>query len=321
MTDLILTPLAAPTFAEPQRLWWLLLVPVLAAAYALLLRRRAGRPTSQLVRNVDRPWVRHTAVGLALASLVSLTLAWAKPQAETNVPRERATVVVVIDVSLSMEADDVPPNRLDAAKTGAKEFVNSLPPGFNVAIVEFAGTAAIVVPPTTDRSMALGGIDKLQLRRATAIGEGIWAGLDALLMVPPDPRDPKGQTPATMVVLSDGESVAGRSPYEAARESKKRGVPVHTIAYGTNHGYVYTEGSRTRVAVNVQQLKEIAAEGGGTAYQAPTIEDLRKTYDEIRRSAGTEKAFREITGTFVGFGLVLALLASLGMVSLGARWP
>lgn len=316
-----MTILAAPTFGDPQRLWWLLLVPVLALAYALLLGRRASRPTSQLVRNVDRPWVRHTAVGLALLSLVSLTLAWARPQAETDVPRERATVVVVIDVSLSMEADDVPPTRLAAAKAGAKEFISSLPPGFNVSVVEFAGTAAIIVPPTTDRSMALGGIDKLQLRRATAIGEGIWAGLDSLLMVPPDPRDPKGQTPAVMVVLSDGESVIGRSPYEAARESKKRGVPVHTIAYGTNHGYIQSEGARTRVAVNVEQLREIAAEGGGKAYEAPTVEDLRKTYADIRRSAGTQKEYREITGTFVGFGLVLALLASVGMVSLGARWP
>ena len=169
--------------------------------------------------------------------------------------------------------------------------------------------------------MVLGGIDRLTLRRATAIGEGIWAGLDTLLMVPPDPKDPKAKTPAVMVVLSDGESMAGRSPYEAARESKKRGVPVHTIAYGTNHGYIYSEGSRVRVAVNVEQLREIAAEGGGKAYEAPTAEELRKTYADIRRSAGSEKAYREITGTFVGYGLALAMLASLGMISLGARWP
>ncbi|GAB3623822.1 VWA domain-containing protein [Mariniluteicoccus endophyticus] len=317
-----LTPLATqPSFGDPQRLWWLLVVPLLALAYLALGFRRARKPTSPLIRSVDRPWVRHVAVALALASLVSLTLAWARPRAETLVPRERATIAIVLDVSLSMEADDVPPNRLAAAKVGAKEFVDSLPSGFNVALVEFAGTANPVVPPTTDKGAVKAAIDRLQLRRSTAIGEGIWSALDTLAQMPPDPRDPKGKIPAVMVVLSDGESVVGRDPIAAAEESKSRGVPVHTIAYGTNHGYIQSGNSRTRVAVNTRQLRDIADAGGGTAYEAPSAEELRKTYQDIKRSAGNEKGYRDITGTFVGFGLVLGILASLGMISLGARWP
>ncbi|MDO5683586.1 MAG: VWA domain-containing protein, partial [Propionibacteriaceae bacterium] len=229
-----LVPLAVemPDFEHGGRLWALLLIPVLGTVYLglLMLRSGGGRRTRSLPINTDRTWVRHTAVVLALASMVMLTLAWATPRQTVEVPRERATVVIAMDVSLSMEAADVLPTRLDAAKESAKEFANSLPPGFNVSLVEFAGTASIAVPPTTDRGVVNAAIDNLRLRESTAIGEGIYASLDALLMVPPDPLDANATPPATIVVLSDGESQRGRSPYSAASKAKEAGVPVNTIA-------------------------------------------------------------------------------------------
>lgn len=321
MSPAIFAAIVWPTFGDPQRLWWLLIVPALLLLYVGLLVWKARTPGSELVRIVDRAWVRHSAVGFALLSLVSLTLAWARPQGETLVPRERATVCIVMDVSLSMEAQDVPPTRLDAAKQSAKEFVLSLPPGFNVSVTEFAGSAATIVAPTTDRGMALAGIDRMKLRRATAAGEGIYAALDSLAMVPPDPRSPDGKVPAIIVLLSDGESQVGRSPFQAAKDAKARNIPVNTIAFGTKHGMITTGGQKTSVPVSTKQLREIAEAGGGQAYEAPTAEDLRKTYADIRRTAGLEKGYKEITEQFVAVGLILAALASVSMVSLGARWP
>lgn len=313
-----------PTFAHAGRLWALLVIPMLLLLYLTLLWvRRDSRHGPRLPINTDRRWVRHTAVVLAVASIGLLTVAWATPRQTVDVPRERATVVVVMDVSLSMEAADVTPTRLAAAKTSAKEFVSSLPPRFNVSLVEFAGTASIVVPPTTDRGVVNAAIENLQLRESTAIGEGIYAGLDALLMVPPDPDDPEAAVPATIVVLSDGESQRGRSPYTAAAEAKLRGVPINTIAFGTDRGYIIDRrtGRREWVRVNREQLAEIAEEGGGKGYYAPSADRLREVYAEIRRSAGTEQVYQEVTSRYVGAGLVVGLLAALGIVSLGARWP
>ena len=143
----------------------------------------------------DRTWLRHVAVGLSILSLLTLTVAYAKPKGEVSVPRERATIVVTIDVSLSMEATDVQPNRLDAAKSAAEDFVNSLPPKFNVAVVSFAGTATTLVPPTQDRGAATAAIQSLQPKASTAIGEGIYTSLAALAQVPPDPGDPNAVAP------------------------------------------------------------------------------------------------------------------------------
>lgn len=311
-----------PTFLHAGRLWALLAIPALALVYlALIWIRRDSR--GRLRINTDRRWVRHAAVALSILSLGLLTVAWATPQQTVQVPRDRATVVIVLDVSLSMEAADVPPTRLQAAKESAKEFVLSLPPGFNVAVVEFAGTASIAIEPTTDRGAVTAAIDNLQLRESTAIGEGIYAGLDSLLMVPPDPDHPEASPPAALVVLSDGESQRGRSPYTAARTAKAAGVPVNTIAFGTDWGYIVDPrtGRRETVRVNREQLAEIAREGGGKSYYAPSADRLREVYAEIRQSTGTEQAYQEVTSRYVGAGLVVGLLAALGIVSLGARWP
>ena len=200
------------SFLAPGRLWLLLLIPLLVLLYLWMVQRKRNRSAQvsqtmfDLVIPRDRTWLRHLAVGLSILSLLTLTLAFAKPKDQVSVPRERATVVVTIDVSLSMEATDVDPNRLDAAKAGAEQFVTSLPPKFNVALVTFAGTATTLVPPTMDPGAVTAAIRSLRPQASTAIGEGIYTSLAALAQVPPDPDNPKAVPPARIVLLSDGKT-------------------------------------------------------------------------------------------------------------------
>ncbi|RCK69548.1 VWA domain-containing protein [Desertihabitans brevis] len=312
-------------FAHPDRLWALAAVPLLVALYAFgsyrVARRRGARTGLQLVVPRDRTWLRHLAVALALLSLVTLTVAWAKPTQEVEVPSERGTIVVTIDVSLSMEATDVEPNRLEAAKAAAIEFVDGIPPRYNVAVVSFAQTAAILVPPTTDHGAATAAIANLQLAPSTAIGEGIFTSLNALLQVPPDPENPDEPPPARIVLLSDGSTTYGRTSAEAAEAAAAQEVPVYTIAYGTENGYVEINGQREPVPVNQAELRQIAQISGGEAYEARSAGELETVYEDIQSSVGTEKVPMESTSRYAGAGLVFAVLASLGLVSLAARWP
>ena len=178
MTTLVLE------FMQPIRLWALALIPVIAGIYWYLANRisRSQTPNSRLrfVIPKDAAWKRHGAVLLALLSLASLVIAWAMPKDYGKQARDRATIVVTIDVSWSMEADDVSPNRLEAAKESAKKFIASLPERFNVALVTFAGTASVSVPPTVDRGVLNRAIDNIQMAPSTAIGEAIYTSLDAL---------------------------------------------------------------------------------------------------------------------------------------------
>jgi Ca-activated chloride channel homolog len=314
-------------FLAPSRLWLLLLIPALVGLYLLLVQRKrnrnkqVGRTMFDLVIPRDRTWLRHLAVGLSILSLLTLTLAFAKPKDEVSVPRERATIVVTIDVSLSMEATDVKPTRLEAAKAAAKDFVTSLPPKFNVALVSFAGTATTVVPPTLDRGAVTAAIANLSPDRSTAIGEGIFTSLAALAQVPPDPDNPDAVVPARVVLLSDGKTQVGRTSDEAAEAAKEQRVPVYTIAYGTAEGYIEIGGRQEPVPVDKAELAKVAKISGGEAYTASSAGELKQVYKDIGSSVGKEKVDREVTARYAGFGLGLAILAALGMVSLGARWP
>lgn len=313
-------------FLSPGRLWWLALVPLLVAAYALLMSRaargRGHRDTLAGLLPPDRPWLRHLAVGLAVLSLVSLTVAFARPKQEILVPRERATVVVTVDVSLSMEAEDVQPNRLEAAKDAAEEFVGSLPTTFNVALVSFAGTASVVVPPTQDRGTVAAAIDSLTLQPSTAIGEGIYTSLSALAQVPPDPAHPDAPPPARVVLLSDGYTTIGRPAASAAEAAKAQDVPIYTIAYGTPYGTIEVEGgNREPVPVDYTELANVARISGGESYRAETAGQLKEVYRDIGSSVGKEAVAVDVSNRYAGMALVLAVLASLGVVSLAARWP
>lgn len=325
----VMAPMMVPMleFLAPVRLWFLVLIPVLVGLYlAMVYRKRnknknVGRTMLDLVIPREAPWRRHIAVGLSILSLLTLTLAFAKPKDTVLVPRERATIVVAIDVSLSMMATDVEPDRLSAAKVAAEEFVNSLPEKFNVALVSFSGTTAALVPPTTDRGRVTAEIQNLELQPGTAIGEGIYTSLATLAQLPPDPDDPEAVVPARIVLLSDGKSQIGRPSDVAAKEAGDQEVPIYTIAYGTENGFIETGGRREPVPVDHAELKRVAQQSGGEAYSAATTSELENVYKDIGSSVGKEKVDQEVTARYAGFGLAFAILAALGMISLGARWP
>lgn len=314
-------------FLHPERLWLLLVIPVLLVAYVVLLRRKALRSHKFGIDNLDRvlpkqaAWKRHIGVVAACASLASLNVAFAQPNGQVAVPRQRATVVVAIDVSKSMAADDIDPTRLDAAKVAAGGFIDMLPSGFNVSVVSFAAYATIVVPPTTDRGQAKAAVDNLQLAPSTAIGDGIYSSLDALALVPADPQHPNDPTPGAIVLLSDGQTNNGRPSASAAQAAKKANTPVYTIAYGTPTGSVVTNGRRELVPVDKAELANIARLSGGQAFSAGSTSELKAAYESIARSVGYEMVNREITEVYAGYALALAALAALAVMSLAARWP
>ena len=311
-------------FLAPQRMWWLLLVPAIAGFYILLSARLVpGRRSRRLDRLLpqESPWKRHFSVVAALLSLASLIVAYAQPTAYIAVPRERATIVLAIDVSRSMQATDVSPSRITAAKEAAKSFVDMLPGGFNLGIVSFSGTPTTVMPPSTDRGAAKRAIDSLTLGPSTAIGDGIYQALTVLTMAPPDPKHPDDPAPGAVVLLSDGATNVGRDSGPAAQVAGDQGVPIYTIAFGTPGGYVMENGRRAPVPVNHAELMNIAKLSGGKKFSAETKQDLSEVYQTIARSIGYDKATVEITYRFAGVSLLFAIIAGVGVISLAARWP
>lgn len=313
-------------FLVPQRLWWLALVAGVGLLYVLLANRSSVRSNSpknklSLVLPSDRPWKRHLAVVTALLAMTSLVVAYAKPKDFAEVPRERATVVIAIDVSRSMAAEDVKPNRMVAAQSAAKDFLQMLPPRFNVALVAFAGSASLVVPPTTDRGTVGRAIDNLKLAPSTAIGEGVYSSLNALTLVPPDPDNPGKTAPAAIVLLSDGASNMGRNSLQAAKDAKAQNVPVYTIAYGTAGGYVVEKGIKQPVPVNHKELLDVAEASGGKKFSAASSAELKDVYQSIAKSVGTEKVYVEVTEKYAGYALLCGIIAALSVMSLAARWP
>jgi Ca-activated chloride channel homolog len=315
-------------FGSPDRLLILLVIPLLIVAYIIASHRknrRGMRFTNTSMLDVVVPkqsqWRRHLAVALSLLSLITLTAAFARPKTQVDVPRERATVVVVIDASLSMEATDVNPDRLSAAKQAAVAFVKSLPEKYNVAVVSMSGNPNILVPPTLAHNTVENAINTIRLQESTAIGESIITALRALEQAPKDPANPEAIAPGAIVMLSDGTNTAGRAPQQAAAEARAAKVPIYTIAYGTENGYVDLDGKREPVPVDHKLMQEIAELSGGKYFSAATPDQLKTVYNNIGSQVGYEKADREVTARFAGYGLAFAVLAALGAISLGARWP
>lgn len=311
-------------FLRPDRLWWLLVVPVIGLAYLYLASRLPRRHKASRLDRVlpkDRPWKRWLAVLASLLAITSLVVAYAKPKDYTNVPRDRATVVIAIDVSRSMMAEDVAPNRMEAAKTAAKDFLQMLPPRFNVALVAFAGSATPVVQPTTDRGVVARAIDNLELAPSTAIGDAIYSGLNMIKTLPPDPDHPNDPAPAAIVLLSDGATNTGRASIDAARDAKKQNVPIYTIAYGTATGYVVDKGVRQPVPVNHRELSDVAKESGGKKLSAASEAELQQAYQQIAQSIGYEQVYVEVTERYAGYAVLFGIAAALAVMSLAARWP
>jgi Ca-activated chloride channel family protein len=232
----------------------------------------------------------------------------ARPSVDTKEPLERATIMLAIDVSLSMEATDVAPSRIEAAKLAANEFVKNLPPTFNIGLVAFAKSANVLVSPTKERAAIKQGLDGLQLAQSTATGEAVFSCLDALRSVPADGAN--GLPPARIVLLSDGYRTFGRSIEEAASAASAANVPVSTIAFGTDTGMIEIDGQAQRVPVDRPSLQKLAETTKGHFYEAASADELKKVYEDMGSSIGYRTKPREVTQWYVGIGLLLALSAA-----------
>jgi Ca-activated chloride channel family protein len=309
-------------FASPS--WLFLLIAVLAVALGYLLvqlRRRkfvARFSNTQLLASVvpRRPgWRRHLTFALLLISMTVLSLGVARPTAAVRVPQEKATVMLAIDVSLSMQATDVLPNRLDAAKQAAQQFADLLPKRINLGLVKFGRNGSVLVPPTLDRDSFKRAVDGLQLEPYTAIGEGVFACLDALQTFSQTTTAANDKpAPARIVLLSDGSNTVGRTVAEAAAAAKKASTPVSTIAFGTDSGTVTVEGRTTPVPADKPTLRGLAQSTGGTFHTAASAQELQSVYKDIGSQIGYTTAQRDISWRFMIAGLLALVLA--GAISL-----
>jgi Ca-activated chloride channel family protein len=307
-------------------MWLLLLVPValLAVTYVLVQARRSAyavRFTNLDLLDKVAPrgpgWRKHVPAALLLAMFVLLVVGFARPTAEVTVPRERATIMVAFDVSASMAATDVSPDRFTAARQAAEQFVRNMPPRFNLGLVAFSESASVAVPPTTDRQAVLTALARLTTTAGTAIGEAVHSSLDAIAAL----DDEEERPPAHIVLLSDGENTTGRTVEEAAREAASRGVPVTTIAYGTQDGVIELQGRQVPVPVDGPALQQLAETAGGNFYEAASGDELQAVYEDIGTSVGYRTERQEIWQWFVAAGLVAALLAAVTSMLWFARLP
>ena len=316
------------SFLSPGRLALLALPIALLVAYLLVQRSRrryAVRFTAtELLASVAprRPgWRRHLPAAGLLAALTLLVIGFARPAMAVDVPRERGTVVLALDVSASMGASDVAPTRLAAAQDAARRFVADLPDDIQLGVVTYAGTARLTVPPTTDRALVEQSIDTIALGPGTATGEAILTALDTIAAIPATDVETADAAPAVVVVMSDGTTTAGVPDAEATAAAAAAGVPVTTIAYGTEAGTVTIEGQTVAVPVDRAALAAIASATGGQAYTAESAAELTEVYDTIGRSVGYDTEQREITATVTGIALAVAVLASVGALVWTSRLP
>lgn len=317
------------TFLWPAALLGLVLVPLGLLAYLLLQRRRdkyTVRFTNlDLLANVapKRPGMRrHLPAVLALLALTALVLGVARPQAAIKVPKRQATLVLAMDTSASMTADDVEPTRLDAARRAARTLLESLPDASRVGVVGFAQYAATVSPVLADKDAVLDAIDNVRPEGGTALGEAIDQALAMGHAATGNAKTTKENGPPfAVIVLSDGASTTGRDPINAAERAKEAGIPVYTVALGTESGTVEVtdEFGQTHVVPvppDKETLRRIAETTGGKTYEAPTEEQLRSVYEEVATRVGYDERQRELTVAFTAAGGVLLLLGA----ALSALW-
>lgn len=300
--------------------WLVLLVAVAAVAVAYVvtqLRRKvyvARFSNTALLGSVAprRPgWRRHLTFALLLTGLAVLSVGVARPAASVKVPLERATVVMAIDVSLSMEATDVLPTRIAAAKSAAKSFVDLLPPRINLGLVAFGGTASVLVSPTLDRDSVKAAIDSLELQQSTAIGEAVFASLGAInVFAHATTAAGEKPPPARIVLLSDGANNKGRAPDEAASAARTAKVAVSTIAFGTDTGTVTYEGETIPVPADKATLSKLAQNTGGSFHVAASAEELRSVYANIGSQVGYTTEHKDISWRFLIVGVLFTMAAA-----------
>ncbi|MEY2476645.1 MAG: Ca-activated chloride channel [Actinomycetota bacterium] len=304
------------TFLSPGLLWLALLVAGLAGAYVVLARRRrhyAVRFTNlDLLASVAprRPgWRRHGPAAAMALALLALVVGLARPARDERVPKEAATVMLVVDVSASMEATDVEPTRLAAAQAAASRFVRGLPERLRVGLVAYDRTPRVLATPTADHGTVTAALEQLETGPGTASGEAVVAALDAI-----DAAQGAGQTDgsqtAAIVLLSDGVTTVGRSVEDAATTATEQQVPVTTIAFGTDAGTVDVQGRSIPVPADDVSMQALAEATGGKSFTAESAGQLDEVYADIGTRVGYTVEKHEVGMTFVAIGLAL-LLASM----------
>jgi Ca-activated chloride channel family protein len=327
-------------FIFPLGLWLTLIVPILIALYIWAQRRRqkyALRYASlSLVKEAlgRGPGIRrHIPPALFLASLLFMTVAVARPVTVVSMPVQEGVVILAIDVSGSMQAEDLTPNRIEAAKEAAKAFVARQGEDVSVGIVSFAGDASLVQSPTTDHDLVIKAIDRLRTQRATAIGRGLLTSLDAIFEndeeIPPSvqalqrleqtggqgpmPSRPPGGTlnaPATIILLSDGQNNQFPAPLQIIGEAISRGIRVYTVGVGSAEGTILRlQGRQIRTRLDEATLKQIAELTEAEYYNASNSADLREVYEKLSTQLVLREQKTEVTSYLTAIAAVLSILA------------
>ena len=276
------------------------------------------------VVETTRSWRRHAGIALFLLALATLLVGFARPSVSRLADREEATIVLVIDVSGSMQAEDVEPTRLEAAQKVVREFLKGLPERFQVGVVAFSETAEVAAPANDDRQLAIDAIDYLYPQRGTAIGDGIARGVEVARAA--EVGRAGAERPAAILLLSDGSQTEGLLlPLEGAARAKSFRIPIYTIALGTPEGVVeFNRFGGTRiipVPPDPATLRQIAVQTGGRFYEAESVGDLREAYEKLGSLVSKVEREQEVTYAFVAGGLVLLLAAAAIAVVTFPRLP
>jgi Ca-activated chloride channel family protein len=322
-------------FQYPWLFLWALVPVALLALYVaaqIRRRRRIRRFTDpeleqSVAPNRPHPW-RHVPIAVLVVSLLLLTVAVAGPTKDTRVPRNRAVIMLVIDVSQSMRATDVAPSRLAAAQQAAKQFAKEVTPGVNLGLVAFAGTATILVSPTPSHGATISALDNLRPDDSTATGDAIFASLESIATVASVLSS--GNTtppPARIVLLSDGKENKPGNPdnprgcYTAARAAKDQGVPVSTIAFGTQGGFVEIKDQRVPVPVDDSAMKRIAQLSGGHFYTATNVDELNRSYQAVQQQVGYQVVQGPASAGWLRLAVITATIAVLLALLINRRLP
>jgi Ca-activated chloride channel homolog len=319
-------PIPLYGFQRPGMLLFGLIPLALLAVYLVVQGRRRRRLRRYTEATVPQSWWRHIPVAVSLLSLVLLTIALATPTHDMRIPRNRAVIMLVIDVSNSMRATDVPPNRLKAAEEAATQFASQLTPGINLGLVAFAGTPYLLVPPTPQHQATLEALKKLDFADSTATGEAIFTALHAIGATAIAGGDTP--PPARIVLLSDGGENKPSDPsdphdgdYTAARLAKDQGVPIATISFGTKAGEIEMNGQRIAVPVQTDQMKTIARLSGGQSYTASNVSELNKSYNAIENEIGYRTVPGPGSAGWLRLGVITALIATALALLINRRLP
>nr|WP_211178123.1 VWA domain-containing protein [Pseudonocardia acidicola] len=316
-------------FAAP---WWLALLAVVAGlvcGYVWMQRRKRRHvlrfTNLEMLERVAprRPgWPRHAPAALLAVALIFLVVGLAGPTAEARVPRNRATVMLVVDVSLSMKATDVSPTRLAAAQDAAIRFVQGMTPGINLGLESFAGSATVLVAPTIERDPVISQIRMLKLAESTATGDALAAALSAIEAFNQQiPGGDGGPPPARIVLMSDGKQTEGRDEFAVARQAAAAHVPISTISFGTPYGSVDLQGQQISVPVDDPSLQQVARLSGGEFFSAQSNADVHQVYDTLREQIGYQMQAVDISKPLFALGTIGALLAAGSAVAFTQRLP